>query len=249
MRSDAHAAHEERPAAPQHDRRRERELQSRSAPPPSSVLQRLPRAASSGHRQRERAAASARSADPEAPRHVDELGVGLARPALTVRRLERHAADRAGARADRCTISGCIGQVYSRRVRTGAAAGVGAVPAQERARVRRELLAAARRCRSSRSCPACSTCRLASRGSTVMPQTGSRPRPAVVIRPARIEQRRSERKHAAVMSQFDCSGREQLREPPRTPSEDAKITLAVLASGSGVLGGQKADSPRCRKTT
>ena len=101
-------------------------------------------------------------------------------------RLQRHAALRAGARAGRAHLgvhrAGVLapcpvpGPVRARRI-------------EVRSRVGGELLAAAADCRSSshagvrRTLPP-----FGAAGSTVMPQTGSRSIPAVVIRPARIEQ-------------------------------------------------------------
>ena len=155
------------------------------------------------------------------------------------------------------TISGCIGQVHSstparavaRDGRGRRAAGTAAGPCEIASPgSARELLAAARRCRRGTS-P-----RRARRGRPRSPAIDRHAADRIAFGTRRRHQAgqdraaRFERKHAAVMSQFDCSGMEQLREPPRTPSEDAKITLAVLASRLASLAVRR-PIHRCRQTT
>ena len=88
------AALEERPAGPEHDGRPEEELQPVAGLLPQEHVQvgEMPAHLEGQDRERQH------QADPEAPGHVGELGV---RPGLRrhVQGLERHAADRAGARA------------------------------------------------------------------------------------------------------------------------------------------------------
>ncbi len=88
------AALEERPARPQHDRRRQRELN-----PVGQVLrdQSVPAGKMVAHLQHEDRRSQHR-ADPEAPRHVRKFGIGSAIGGRDFR-FERHAADRAGAGA------------------------------------------------------------------------------------------------------------------------------------------------------
>ena len=89
---------EERPAGPEHDRRRERELDPGLQPRREPAVCDRGRPASRPSRASTSGSVSA-SADPEAARHVAQLRVVLLAPALTRARLERHAADRAAARA------------------------------------------------------------------------------------------------------------------------------------------------------
>ena len=91
------AAHEKRPAGPQHHRGGEHELKPHRDLRRDVVVQVHAREMRS-HFQDDRRARE-RGADPETPGHVEELGVrpGLRRPE---RRLERHAADRTGAGTD-----------------------------------------------------------------------------------------------------------------------------------------------------
>ena len=110
-----------------------------------------------------------READPEPPRHVDELGV---RPGLggRRRRLERHAADRAGARPGLTDLRVHRAGVDRRRpARFGRLRRRGATYSL---RIGDELCRGSRRSRSSRSRPACSALCFAVAGSTVMPHTG-----------------------------------------------------------------------------
>ena len=98
-----------------------------------------------------------READPEAPRHVDEFGIRARRPRSRLR-FERHAADRAGARADladlrmhragvdrarrrgpRRRLAGC-GREVARRVRDEILAAAGAAEIRCRAVVFRLVL-------------------------------------------------------------------------------------------------------------
>ena len=90
-----HAAHEERPAGPQHHRGGERELQPVRQPRIDPVMRAGEMAAHFQHHHRQRQ----RQPDPEPTRHVEQFGIGriVERHQLG---LERHAADRAGARAD-----------------------------------------------------------------------------------------------------------------------------------------------------
>ena len=140
------AAHEERPAAPEHDRRRERELRAtRARAAARACAHRLRRAAcrpsrstSSGQRQRE--------ADPEAPRHVGELGVRPPRATTTV--AARAPCRRSGTRPGRRARSpGASGRCRCAR-RTPAVARRGWWSAARRRDVagggRDELLAASR---------------------------------------------------------------------------------------------------------
>ena len=93
---------EERPAAPQHDRRRQHELDPVHGGGAEAVHQRSA-AHHVAHRQQEDRAPSD-DADPEAARHVDELGVrrvDVSRGDVVEHRLERHAALRTRARACR----------------------------------------------------------------------------------------------------------------------------------------------------
>ena len=88
-------AHEERPAGPQHHGGRQHELgpvRDQGRDQPVHVDQMGP------HLQHENRQGQ-RQADPEAPLHVDQLRVGR-RFGGDVERFQRHAADRAGARAD-----------------------------------------------------------------------------------------------------------------------------------------------------
>ena len=109
------AADEERPAAPQHDRRGQRELRPGHRRRRHDVLQRLPRQDVRDHegedRQRER------ERDAEAPRHVVELGVALVVQADR-HRLERHAALRTRAGTDLADLRIHRARVLA-RVRTG----------------------------------------------------------------------------------------------------------------------------------
>ncbi len=88
------AAHEERPAAPEHDRRRQQKLQPvRPGRADEHVkVGEMPAHLQHDHRQRER------EADPEPPRHVGELGVPRRFRGHQFG-LERHPADRARAGA------------------------------------------------------------------------------------------------------------------------------------------------------
>src|SRR5882672_7061960 len=84
-------AHEERPARPEHDRRREDELRPRGHAWRDEMAQRLAwqHVGDHGYEQRHRE----RQTDPEPPRHVDELGIAAV-VAGDGHRLQSHATDR-----------------------------------------------------------------------------------------------------------------------------------------------------------
>src|SRR5712691_6757834 len=90
----APAAHEERPAGPQHDGGRKDELQPvRQIPAEQHVqIRQMPAHLQRDHGDRQD------ETDPEPPSHVDELGIGASFSGKL--RLQRHAADRAMAGAD-----------------------------------------------------------------------------------------------------------------------------------------------------
>ena len=91
--SDCAAAHEERPAGPQHHGCCKGELNPVGQRGREPVRAEMVAHLDGHHRHRKR------KPDPEAARHVDEFGIGTGGSAWHLR-LQRHAADRAGAGAD-----------------------------------------------------------------------------------------------------------------------------------------------------
>ena len=86
------AAHEERPAGPQHDRRRESELHDIRHASGKQRPKQMPAHFQRHHGQRKR------EPDPEAARHIGKLGIGFRAGACKLG-FERHAANRARAGA------------------------------------------------------------------------------------------------------------------------------------------------------
>ena len=168
------AALEERPAAPEHDRRRERELRASSAHAGgSSVLQRLPGQQLRDH-EREHRRPSARATTRTAASCRRARGCRVLE--RDDARLERHAADRAGTRpvlddlrVHRARVFvACPGRGHCRdRARDRRVGGTDVL-----ARVLAELLQAARAAEVVRLAM-CSTEPAAVAGSTCMPHTGS----------------------------------------------------------------------------
>ncbi len=101
------AAHEKRPARPQHHRRGEGELDVIGDGGRDPMRAEMAAHLDDHHRQRER------EANPEAPRHVGELGIG-AGVGCGHFRFERHAADRAGAGAGLADLRDASGRCRSR---------------------------------------------------------------------------------------------------------------------------------------
>ena len=89
------APHEKRPAGPQHDRSRQRQLDDVIDiwGQPNAEVDQMAAHFQHGHRQRQS------EPDPEPPRHVAQFGIGR-RFGRDGDGFERHAADRTGARAD-----------------------------------------------------------------------------------------------------------------------------------------------------
>ena len=132
------AALEDRPPGPEHDRRRERQLEPVRHLPRDGVTQPQKMLAHHPDQQRQRQ----RGADPETPTHVEIFGARTFLLEEDRLRLERHAADRAVARADlldvgmhRAGVDGVLG----RRL------GLRALRSEVCLRLRLELLRAARR--------------------------------------------------------------------------------------------------------
>ena len=159
------AALQERPAGPEHDGARQR------APPASASTHRPwrgpTRVAAHVDRHQRR---GERQADPEAATHVGQFGIGR----IVQRdrgRLQRHAADRAGARPDLAHLGMHRAGVDRRRPSlggSGAARGV-----RDSARGRPRTSCGSRRSRSGRPARRASRVCGVFAGSTVMPQTGS----------------------------------------------------------------------------
>ena len=160
------AAHEERPAGPQHDGRGERELNPVRQRRIDQAMAADEMAAHFQHdgRQREH------EADPEAARHVGEFGIGRRIEARDLR-LQRHAADRAASGADLADLrmhrAGVDRAFRHRGFRL-------AVFLRDRRRDRRRIWCGSRPSRNERSRRDSRSGACWSRGSTVMPQTGSR---------------------------------------------------------------------------
>jgi hypothetical protein len=110
------AAHEERPARPQHDRRGEGELQ----PVRQGLIDPAVRAGEMRAHFQHHHRHGEREPDPEPARHVGKLGIGAGVGGGELR-LERHAADRAGAgtgladlRMHRAGVDGALGHRWGR---------------------------------------------------------------------------------------------------------------------------------------
>ena len=111
----------ERPAAPEHDRRRQHEAEPVHRGRADAVAERSA-AHHVAHRQ-EKDRRAQHDADPEPTGHVDELGVRRVGQ-IGDARFERHAAFRTGARAVAETTSGSMGQTQSCRTVPGWWAGI-----------------------------------------------------------------------------------------------------------------------------
>ena len=109
-----------------------------------------------------------RKADPEPARHVGEFGIGAAVGGGDLR-LQRHAADRAGAGADLPDLADASGRCRS-RLRPPARR---FALARDISADRRGIWCGSRRSRNNRSCPGSRRAACRPVGSTVMPQTGS----------------------------------------------------------------------------